>query len=144
MKVKSFLLGLCMSVCATTFAANTHVHPEDKTAKAGSVEKKAAWPGYCEIEIINNSFSDVRVYGTFDDGMPLEPFNVYSFESAHYISLYYADVYAPYYYYCHAGMSLYIDSWSGYHVYSGYTPVKSTVRIVPFLANKIKAELSSK
>ncbi len=138
MKLRSLILGLCVGLCSTVFAANQHVHPQaDKTDNKAMAAQKVGYPGYCEIEVINSSFSNVTVYGVFDDGLALSPFNVYSFESPHYISLYY-------YGYCHAGMNLYIDTWSGYHIYAGYTPTGSTVRVVPYLANQLKAEVVKK
>ncbi len=137
MKLRSFVFVFCVSLCSFAFAANQHLHPEASTTDNKPAEKHATWPGYCEIEVINNSFTDVRVYGVFDDGENLVPFSVYSFEAPHYISLYY-------YGYCHAGMNLYIDSWSGYHIYAGYVPTGSTIRIVPYLANQLKADVSTK
>ncbi len=137
MKLNALIVGLCMSLCSTVFAANQHVHPDTDKSDTKPIEKNLKWPGYCEIEVINTSYDDVRVYGVFDDGLPLSPFNIYSFEAPHYISLYY-------YGYCHAGMNLYVDAWSGYHVYAGYTPRGSSIRIVPYLANQLKAEVHAK
>lgn len=142
MKIRSLFLGFCFSLCASAFAANQHMHPQSaaeplNAQTKSALPKDAKWPGYCEIEIINNSFDDVRVYGVFDDGASLEPFNVYSFGAAQYISLYY-------YGYCHAGMDLYIDTFSGYHVYAGYTTRRSTIRVVPYLGNQLKAEIQAK
>lgn len=137
MKLRSLIFGLCVSLCSSVFAANQHLHPQANNTDNKSTEKNVTFPGYCEIEIINTSFDDVTVYGIYDDGVSMNPFNVYSFESAHYISLYY-------YGYCHSGMNLYIDTFSGYHVYAGYTPTRSTIRIVPYLANQLKAEVSIK
>jgi hypothetical protein len=138
MKLRSLILGLCVSLCSTVFAANQHLHPQsDKTDSKSLAAQKMGYPSYCEIEIVNNSFENITVYGTFDDGFSMSPFNVYSFESAHYISLYY-------YGYCHSGMSLYIDTWSGYHIYSGYTPTGSTIRVLPYLGKQVKAEVIKK
>jgi hypothetical protein len=93
------------------------------------------WPGYCEIEIINQSNNDVNVYGVYDDGIALAPFSIYSYEFPHYISLYY-------YGYCHAGMNLYIDTFYGSSVYAGYVSRYSTIRIVPSLfGGKIQAQV---
>lgn len=134
MKLKSLIIGLCVGLSSVVFAANQHMHPQvDNAATA----KKLNYPGYCEIEIINNSYEDVHVYGLFDDGAPLRPFNVYSYEGPHYISLYY-------YGYCHSGMNLYIDTWSGYRIYAGYTPRNTTLYVVPYLAGKPKVETKAK
>lgn len=143
MKLRSAILGFCLSLCFSAFASNVHMHPQSAT-DTKNIQVSAAqtpemkWPGYCEIEIINNSFDDVRVFGVFDDGVSLEPFNVYSFGPAQYITL------VDYWGYCHAGMDLYIDTFSGYHVYSGYTPRKTTIRVVPYLTNQVKAEVKAK
>ena len=135
MRLKLVVLGFCVIFCSSVFAINRHIHPQANNKELAPIEKKFDWPGYCEIEIINRSYEDVRVYGVFDDGYPMEPFTIYSFEGPHYISLY---VYG----YCHAGMDLYIDTWSGYHLYAGYTPRRRSIRIVPYLSNQLKAEIS--
>ena len=137
MKFKMFVFACCFSLFSSVFAANQHLHP-----KADSVEKSPAktelkYPGYCEIEIINQSYDDVRVSGVFDDGLYMQPFSIYSYESPHYISMYY-------YGYCHAGMNIYIDTYSGYRIYAGYTSTNSTIRIVPYLAKQAKAEVTTK
>lgn len=140
MSIKKAILGSLLAFVSIANADNVHQYPESNTVAntAKTTEAmKPKYPGYCQIEIINNSFSDVRVSGIFDDGTPLYPFTVYSFESPHYISLYY-------YGYCHAGMTLYIDNYYGYNIYSGYTLTDSTVRIYPFLKNQAKAEVVKK
>jgi hypothetical protein len=138
MKLKSLIFGLCVALCSSVCSANQHRHPQtNMNANEKASATNLSYPGYCEIEVINNSFEDVRVYGVFDDGASLLPFNVYSFESPHYISLYY-------YGYCHSGMDIFIDTLSGYHLYAGYTERRSTIRIVPYLAHQLKAEISVK
>ena len=137
MKIKSLVLGCILSLGSSAFAANQHIHPETSNAGNQPVVEAVQKAGSCEIELINQSYANVTVYGVFDDGVSLEPFDIYSFESPHYISLYY-------YGYCHAGMDLYIDTFDGYHVYSGYTRRKTTVRIVPYLTNQVKAEVQAK
>ena len=135
MKIRSLILGLCVSLCSSVFAANQDVHPQASSSHMKSTEKTITYPGYCDIEIINSSFENVTVYGTFDDGINMEPFNVYSFGGARYIPLYY-------YGYCHAGMNLYIESFSGYPVYSGFAQTGGTIRILPYFANQLKAEVT--
>ena len=137
MKLRSLVFGLCVSLCSSVFAANQHLHPQANNTDKAPQDKKVSYPGFCEIEIINRSFEHVSVYGVFDDGASLEPFNVYSFESPHYISLYY-------YGYCHSGMNLFINTFDGDYLYSGYTPTGTTIRIVPYLAKQLKVELSKK
>ncbi|KTD18846.1 Uncharacterised protein [Legionella lansingensis] len=142
MKLKSLLFVCCLGLLTSAFADNRHLHPQANsptanTAGAKSVAKGAKLPGYCEIEIINSSYDHVRVYGVFDDGKSLTPFNVYSYEGPHYIDLFY-------YGYCHAGMNLWIDTFSGYRIYGGYTYVNSTVRVVPYLNKQLKVEINAK
>ncbi len=136
MKLKSLIFGLCVSLCSSVFAADKTPLAQAHNAE-DRVPLKTSYPGYCEIEIINNSFDDIRVYGVYDDGATMIPFNMYSFEAPYYIPLYY-------YGYCHAGMNLYIDTFSGYHIYAGYTERRTTIRVVPYLANQLKAEISKK
>lgn len=138
MKIKSLFLICCLSLISSVFAANRHIHPKvDMNTAAVSATKNAMVPGYCEIQINNRSFDNVTVYGTFDDGIAMTPFDIYAFEQPHYISLYY-------YGYCHRDMYLNIVTFSGYPVYSGYTRADSAVNIVPYLTNQVKAEIKAK
>ena len=124
MNVKSWIVGLCLSLCSTVFAGDRHLHPQANNSDDTSSKKNISLPGYCEIEVINRSYDNVKVYGVYNDGLTMEPFNVYSFERPHYISLFY-------YGYCHLGMNLDIVTWSGYHKYSDYTEIGTTVQILP-------------
>lgn len=133
MKLKSLLLVCCLGLFSSAFAANMHMHPKAEKEKS---KQAVSWPGYCEIEVVNRSFENVVVSGEFDDGSPLIPFNIYSygFDTPHYISLYYFGR-------CHAGMILHVDTFSGYPLYSAYTYRQSTVTIVPYLKNQVKAQV---
>jgi hypothetical protein len=135
MKLKSFLFVLCFSLFTNVFAANTHLHPKADAADKKSMAQNLTYPLYCQIEIINDSFTDVNVFGTFDDGSTIN-FNIYRYESPHYVSLFY-------YFYCHSGMYLTIQS-PYYTVYSGWTDVNSTIRIVPYLKNEAKATVTTR
>lgn len=137
MKLKSIILVCCLSICTFGFAANVHLHSPADHMENKPAKNALKWPGYCEIEIVNNSYDDVRVFGVFDDGSSLQPFNVYSYESPHYISLYY-------YGYCHSGMDIYIDTFRGMRIYGGYTQTNSTIRIEPFFGNQLKANVSAR
>ncbi|MGQ3890538.1 hypothetical protein [Legionella sp. CNM-4043-24] len=141
MKIKSVLFACCLGLLGTAVAGNRHIHPKADVAPASvSAEqsgKSAMAPGYCEIELINDSRDHVTVYGQFDDGSTMSPFNMYTWEAPHYISLYF-------YGYCHRDMYLDIVTFSGYHIYSGYTRPGSTVRIVPYLTNQVKAQISTR
>lgn len=88
MKLKSLLLVCFFSLFSSVFAANVHVNPKVDSADQKAIKSETVYPGFCEIEIINDSFTDVRVYGTFDDGQTIN-FNMYRFEAPHYISLFY-------------------------------------------------------
>ncbi len=139
MKLKSVLLFLCFSLCSNLFAANLHIHPkaDEKTAAPGIQAAKDAmnYPGYCQIEIINDTYSDLRVFGTFDDNSPLF-FNIYRYDPPHYVNLFY-------YSYCHSGMYLTIQN-QYYTVFSGWVNVDSTVRIIPYLKNQAKVDIQAK
>jgi hypothetical protein len=133
MKLKMLLLTMCCSLMGSAVADNRHFYPQ---TPINSV-KESVLPGYCEIEIINSSYDDVIVYGTFDEGSVMTPFNVYRYENPHYISNFFNG-------YCHPVMYLDIVTFRGYHIYSGYTQSNSTVRIVPYLVNQSKAEIQAK
>ena len=138
MKIKSLLFVCGLSLMSSVFAGNRHVHPDVNANKTENpVLNKSLMPNFCEIEIINSSWDNVTVYGQFDDGSALIPFNIYSYESPYYISTYY-------YGYCHSDMYLDIVTFSGYHVYTGYTRTESMIRIVPYLTNQVKAEVHAK
>jgi hypothetical protein len=143
MKFKTIALSCLLAFVSSAYATATHhTHPQDKATTETATDKvtsgvQVKYPGYCEIEIINQSYDDIRVNGVFDDGTSLASFTVYSFEAPHYISLFY-------YGYCHYGMNLYIDSYYGYNLYSAYTTRESTVRIVPYLKDKAKVEVAKR
>lgn len=142
MKLKSFLALVCFSLFTNVYAANLHLNPKADNEDKQSIQKGITYPGFCQIEIINQSFTDVRVFGTFDDGSVVD-FDIYRFESPHYISLFYN-------FFCHSGMYITIQS-PYYTIYSGWTNVNSTIRVVPYLKPGIqqdkpqaKAELSTR
>lgn len=126
MKLKSLLLVICLCFFNVVFASNVSLHPKVSTADKKAIASNLMYPGYCQIEIINESYTDVDVFGTFDDGSTVN-FSVYRFEAPHYIDLFY-------YFYCHSGMYLTIQSLHGVF-YSGWINVDSTVHIVPYLKN---------
>lgn len=133
MKIKSLLLFCCFVALSTSsLAQNRHIHPGEKAAASQTAATKAMAPGFCEIEIINDSYDNLTVYGEFDDRTLLVPFNIYRYDTPHYIDLYY-------YGYCHSSMMLTITTFGGYRVYSGYAPVEHTIRIVPSMNNQVKA-----
>ena len=135
MKLKSLLFVLCFSLFTNVFAVNVHINPKADSADKKTIAKGVTYPGYCQIEIINDSFTDVSVFGTFDDGSSIG-FDIYRYEYPHYISLFYN-------FYCHSQMYITIQS-PYYTVYSGWTNVNSTIRVVPFLNKQAKAEISTR
>lgn len=139
MKFMRFVFAFSLVFSASTFANNQHLHPKADDTSLAKAPTSVAFRGNCEIEIINRSFEDVRVYGVFDDGLSMDPFNVYSFEAPRYIPLFY-------YGYCHDGMDLYIDTFSGYNIFSGYVARYTTIRIVPSRmgSQHVKIELRAK
>jgi len=129
MKLIALFLG-CLCCLSSSFASTRHSHPQTNTAATQNM----TWAGNCEVEIINQSYMDVQVFGVFDDGADLDPFNIYSFSPAHYISLYYNG-------YCHAGIDLDIDTFTGYHVFGYYVRRGTTVLIVPDMMNRLRATI---
>lgn len=119
-----FLILLISLVFGNVFAAeNIHYYPNAETPAITKKEiPDLKYPGYCEIEIINDSHYTVRVTGVFSDGSELIPFRIYPHEYPHYIYLYY-------YGWCHYGMDIYIETLAGYRVYSGYTRRYDTIHI---------------
>ncbi|MDP1615493.1 MAG: hypothetical protein Q8L68_06820 [Methylococcales bacterium] len=132
MRIITFIIGLCCLLSMPGFAASTNIHayPGENHSQSAESALKSNQPisfGGCEIEIINDSFSNVTVYGRYDDGIPLIPFNVYSYEFSHYIDLYYNG-------YCHSGIYLSIVTFSGSTIFSAWVYTGSTLHIVPMLS----------
>jgi hypothetical protein len=134
MKLKSILFAVVFSIFGSAVAANLHMNPNATPEDKQSATKNLTYPGYCEIEIINDSFSDLRVYGQYDDGATIS-FDIYRYEYPHYISLFYN-------FYCHSGMYLTIQTPFN-TAYQGWASTNSTIRIVPFL-KKEKAVVTSR
>ncbi len=137
-----FFILLSLLIFGNTWAMeNLHSNPSSQISMSSQNEvKDLKYPGYCQIEIVNNSHYTVRVFGIFDDDEELEPFRIYPHEYPHYISLYYYD-------YCHYGMNLYIETLGGYRVYSGYTRRYDTIYISSYMyenSPKISVKLDSK
>ncbi|MDN5898332.1 MAG: hypothetical protein L0H35_06700 [Psychrobacter sp.] len=127
MKFNVLILTVLLSIGLVSHAGKSrHVRPL-LGAKNQQMIDKIAMPGYCEIEIINRSQNPIHVRGAYLDGGILEPFDIYPYDSAHYISVYY--------YGCQSGMYLTISDFLGYTVYSGYTPTYDTIFISPAFGN---------
>jgi len=135
MKLKSLLFITCFSLFTNVFAAAMHLHPKADSADKKSIEKNLTYPGFCQIEILNDSLNDVRVIGTFDDNSTID-FNIYRFEATgHYISLFYN-------FYCHSMMYITIQNmqWPYNVIYSNWTNVNSTIRVIPSYLKKEDAK----
>lgn len=116
---------MCAVLCSLTllspaFADPIHQHPQ---AKPDAL--KALPFGSCEIEIVNNTFDDIYVYGRFDDGTYLAPFTIKHWGAPQFVSLFF-------YGYCHLGMDFYIETAGGNYKYSGFTPVGKTIQVGGF------------
>jgi hypothetical protein len=139
MKLRSLLVGLCVSLCSTVFAANHHFHPQATNSDKKTAEKTVGWADACEIEVINESHADILVTGTFEDGTSLAPFTIYAYEYLpSYIDLFYYD-------FCHSGMYVHIVTLrNGYPIYSRYTHAGRTIHVFSPYADQLKAEVSAK
>lgn len=138
MKLKSLLLVASFSLLAHAYAANVHTHPKTDTTDKNAVAKGLTYPGYCQIEIINDSLYDIHVSGTFDDNAPLD-FFAYRYDAPHYINMYY-------YGYCHSSMYLTLQAaqWPYQTFYSNWTSVDSTIRVGTFFNKEVTAEVSAR
>lgn len=132
--MKKFLVSLLFACSVTGVQANTpmHLHPSVGTAPQTLTGEKTLLPGFCDVELINQSFTLVDVYGTFDDGAPMRPFTLYpGSENRQYISLYYASPGQPAY--CHSGIYLSIfRTEDNYPLYNAYTSVHSTIYVTSY------------
>lgn len=140
MKLKALLLCIGLGLASSGFAAdNRHYHPSERDAPKTSetapvkVTVKAMSPDFCEIEVINNSYENVLVYGRFEDGAELAPFPIYFGEYPHYINMFY-------YGYCHGYIDLNIDSFNRYRMFRGRVFVGESIPAVPYLMNKTSAQ----
>ena len=132
MKLK--IIALCfLAAIGFNLQAGQNRHMHSLVEKADS--KKMMTPGYCEIEVINRSFEPVHVTGQYLDGGVLAPFDIYPYDSPHYISVYYWG--------CQSGMYVTIQNFAGYVMYSGYTPTYQTLVIYPTFGNKKSAVKST-
>lgn len=141
MKIKSLLIACCFGLMGNAIADNRHYFPGHDSAPveaaAAQTDLKATAAGWCEVEIINQSYDNVTVYATLDNGAAVAPFDIYSWEAPHYVDLAYRG-------YCNSRAYLDIVTFSGYHVFSGYAYGGATVRLVPYLNKQVKAEIKSK
>ena len=137
MKLKSLLLVCGVSLFNNVYAGNIHTHQPSNNLVQAAADKAVMRPSNCQIEIINNSYNDVRVFGIFDDSTTVD-FFVYRYDPVQYIDLYYHG-------YCHPNM--FITLQTPYStIYSNYTDVYSTLTVYPSLAKATmeKVEVKNK
>jgi hypothetical protein len=140
MRIMPYLCSFIFLVSQPILADNPsshHRYPGTKeSTQSLSPSVKEGKPGFysCDVEVVNDSFSNITVYGRYDDGVPLIPFNVYSYEYSHYVDLFYNG-------YCHSGVYLSVVTFSGYAIFSGYVFAGSTLHVVPSIAGKMKVEI---
>lgn len=121
---KNIFIFLCgLGLLSPALADSTHQHLQTKSESNSNVQ--TLLPGACAIEVVNNSFDDIRVYGRFEDGTYLTPFIIKHWGAPQSISL-------LYYGSCHLGMDFYIETVAGNYKYSGFTPVGKIIKISGF------------
>lgn len=118
LKTVLFIYAICS--LSVGFAQNHDVHQNAKELNSSNANVTS--PGICDIEIINDSFDDIRVYGRFDDFTYLNTFTMPHWGTPQYVSLFYSG-------FCHPGMDFYIETIEGKHKYNGFTPVGKTIKI---------------
>ncbi|MCX7114863.1 MAG: hypothetical protein NTW08_02980 [Gammaproteobacteria bacterium] len=140
-RIFGYAMVLACALFNQAFAGEMNYHGYSPTPSQSSslteapTDVKPKIFGNCYVEIVNDSFSHVTVYGRYDDGVPLVPFDVYSYEYSHWIDMFYNG-------YCHSGMYLSVVTFSGYTIFSGYVFTGSTIHIVPSMGNKFKVEIN--
>lgn len=136
MKIRSMLFVLCFGLCSIVMASpSVHTHPKADSVNQKATAQALTYPGSCDIEIINDSYTDLQVLVTFDDGARTS-FHMYPRDIPQYVDLYY-------YGRCHS--SAYITIQSPYDTaYSGWTSVGTTLRIGPYLNHSFKVKSSTR
>jgi hypothetical protein len=83
----------------------------------------SAYPGYCQIELINYSHENVTVHVAFEDGAS-NSFQMQAHEHPHYIDAFYNQ-------YCHSGAEVRVSD-PRHLLYHAWTHVGATIRIAPY------------
>lgn len=123
MHIKPVLMACSLVIAATAVSAAPNAH--GSLHKGESVEAPAdarLKRGY-DIEVVNDSYDDLRVYAQYEDGCWIEPFNIYRYEYPHTIDTYHNGYFN--------NMRVTIDTFRNYRVYDAITRPGSSVRIVP-------------
>jgi len=124
-----------MSFVTSIFATNVHQNAKAKLQENDVKTQSAKKLGGCEVVIINRSYMDLYVQGTFDDYTSIG-FPISRYDGPHYIDMYYD-------YYCHPYMDLLITSPYGI-VFQTTVRVGSSIFIEPYLANQVKVNVTNK
>lgn len=113
MKLKSVALSTLLLASGLNSAfAQHHFFPGAEKQQA-----KTMAPGYCEVELYNNTFSTISIYAEYDSWNKLH-FVMYP-QERHYVSLDYNG-------YCHS--SMYMEAYDANGMfYNKYTPVDYTL-----------------
>ncbi len=129
MKLKSLMLvlGLSMlsSAYADTKAALDYANRPNTKPPEKSVPKKAMWPGFCEIEVVNLSNTSLNAWGVSTTGGVLHPTYI------PYNSTLKIDLWDYVYGECPRGMNLNIETSYRNMVYSQFTATESIVKVFP-------------
>ena len=134
MKFKALFVAMGFSLITSVSAESNHFYFDAKKPTT------VAMPYYCEIEIDNNSFNDVVIYGVTQDGRTMPPTRLNHFSPPYYIYLGFSNGFCP----NNQGMMLYIDTVSGYPVSEAYYPVGSIITLTSQFNNSIKAITSKR
>lgn len=126
---KLALFFICILGFTTAFA-HTHARSNVTQQNATAAGKQGGFFS-CEIKVVNNSLENVKIYGVYEDGSLLEPFDIYYNDTIPHII--YLD---NFFGFCDKGMKLSILSYSGNLLYSGYVKANSTVWILPYLGKQ--------
>ncbi len=125
-----------LAVSALLFVSGVHSAVADEHHYfPGKQEKstKSFVPGYCEVEIYNNTPTTISIYAVYDSWNKLH-FMMYP-QERHYVSLDYNG-------YCHSNM--YMEAYDSIGMlYSGYTPVEHTLTL-NYVMKRGSAQLKKK
>ncbi|KTD35714.1 hypothetical protein Lnau_0698 [Legionella nautarum] len=145
MKFKSLVLASCLGLFSSAYADHNHSYPQTNVpAGKSDLKKGATYPGPCAIEIVNNSYEGASVYGTFEDGVPLESFYIPGYDRIpHVIHLDHYDTRYGYRF-CHRGMDIAIEDARHHFIFDNYITDGSSIEIRPYFNNQLKAEVKKK
>jgi len=127
MKLKALLFVSCLSLLSSAYAADRILptYADGSKSVAKSIDSKLRNPGYCEIEVINDSDWDVIVSGRVTNGGVFNPFIVRAFGPSKIM-----DLYDYRYGECPEGVYVYIkNAETGYQFHSDFHYPGEIIRI---------------